>query len=100
MEEREAIAELKAAGMPESQAQVLVRVVRAATACGSPCGDGTPLDRVALQDEVRRFSHELQEEVRRYSYEVSRQIEAESRFYIGCTIGIYAAMYALLRLIP
>lgn len=89
MEEQEAVAALKAAGMSESQARVLVRVVCEAAARRSPCGDGTLLDRVALQDEICRFSHE-----------VSRQIDADSRFYVACMIGIYATMYVLLRLIP
>ena len=84
-----AIADLKAAGMPEQQARAFVRVIEQARGAGdNRCGEGG-VSRVALQDDIRQLG-----------LEVSRTIDAESRFYVACLIGMFAAMYALLRLIP
>lgn len=84
-----AIADLKAAGMPEQQARAFVRVVQQARGDGDDGSGEGGVSRVALQEDIRRFG-----------LEVSRLIEAESRFYIACMIGMYATMYVVLRLIP
>lgn len=88
MQEQQAIADLKAAGMPEDQARVLVRVVREAAAQGSRRSEGVASLCMASQDEVLLFARQG-----------SRRIDAELRFHVACLIGIFAAMYALLRLI-
>ncbi|MEQ8393723.1 MAG: hypothetical protein RIC85_05050 [Gammaproteobacteria bacterium] len=89
MDALKAIADLKAAGMPERQACVLVRVIQQATGDGSSvCGEAV-LTREALQEDIRRFG-----------LEVSRMIDGESRFYVTCMIGMFAVLYVMLWLIP
>lgn len=84
-----AIADLKAAGMPEGQARVLVRVLQEAGARSPHRCTEAALSREALQEQIRQFG-----------LEVTRRIDSESRFYVACVVGIYAAMFVALKLIP
>lgn len=89
MDALKAIADLKAAGLSEQQARAIVRAVEQARGDDDRGRGAVVSTRVASQEDVRWFRSE-----------VSRLIAAESRLYVACMIGMFAAMYALLRLIP